>query len=79
MQHMDEFGLGCARQYKNYRNVINLCNHMDEFGLASTPCLLFLSKVELAGKDESGQSPCDSIVGVVKRHVAKRSLQRQFE
>ena len=26
---------GCARRYKNKKNVINLCHHEDDFGLAA--------------------------------------------
>ena len=64
------FSDGCAGQYKNYKNFINLCLHKEDFGLDAEWVFFATSH---------GKSPCDGIGGVVKRHVAKRSLQRPLE
>ena len=61
------FSDGCARQYKNHKNFINLCHHLDDIG-ADVEGILFVTS--------DGKSPCDGIGGLVKRHVAKRSLQQ---
>ena len=60
------FSDGCAGQYKNCKNFINLCHHCDDFGL-DAEWIFFVTS--------HGKSPCDGIGGFVKRHVAKRSLQ----
>ena len=60
------FSDGCAGQYKNRKNLINLCHHHDNFGLDAEWIFFATSH---------GKSPCDGIGGFVKRHVAKRSLQ----
>ena len=46
-----------------------MCLHKEDFGL-DAECFFPTSH---------GKSPCDGIGGVVKRHVAKRSLQRSLE
>ena len=60
------FSDGCGGQYKNYKNFMNLCLHKQDFRL-DAEWNFFASH---------GKSPCDRICGSVKRHAAKRSLQR---
>ena len=60
---------GCAGQYKNKNNLINLCHHEDDFGLAAEWNFFVTSH---------GKSACDSIGGTVKRLVTKASLQRPY-
>ena len=64
------FSDGCAGQYKNYKNFINLCYHQQDFGVDALWTFFATSH---------GKSPCDGIGGFVKRHVAKRSLQRPMK
>ena len=52
---------GCAGQYKNYKNKINLCMHQEDFGLNATWSFFATSH---------GKSPCDGVGGTVKRKIA---------
>ena len=61
------FSDGCGGQYKNYKNFINLCLHKEDFGIEAEWVFFATSH---------GKSPCDGVGGSVKRHAAKRSLQR---
>ena len=61
------FSDGCAGQYKNLKNFLNLCFHKDDFGLSTTWSFFATSH---------GKSPCDGIGGTVKRKIARTSLQR---
>ena len=58
---------GCAGQYKNYKNMMNLCLHNEDFGLKASWYFFATSH---------GKSPCDGIGGTVKRKIARTSLQR---
>lgn len=60
---------GCAGQYKNKYNFVNLCHHSEDFELAAE-CNFFATS--------HGKSACDGIGGTVKRLVAKASLQRPY-
>ena len=64
------FSDGCAGQYTNFKNFVNLCHHKQDFGLDVLWTFFATSH---------GKSPCDGIGGFVKRHVAKRSLQRPLK
>ena len=57
----------CGGQYKNYKNLMNLCLHKQDFGL-DAECIFFATS--------HGKSPCDGVGGSVKFHAAKGSLQR---
>ncbi|KAJ8029098.1 hypothetical protein HOLleu_28419 [Holothuria leucospilota] len=57
---------GCAAQYKNFKNLINLCSHQKDFGLSAEWHFFSTSH---------GKSPCDGIGGTVKRLVARASLK----
>ena len=58
---------GCGGQYKNYKNFLNLCYHKDDYGIDAERIFFATSH---------GKSPCDGIQDSVKRHAAKRNLQR---
>lgn len=61
------FSDGCAGQYKNKYNFINLCYHSLDFGMNCEWNFFGTSH---------GKNACDGIGGVVKRAAAKESLQR---
>ena len=65
--NIEYFSDGCAGQYKNFKNFLNLCFHKDDFGLTTTWSFFATSH---------GKSPCDGIGGTVKRKIARTSLQR---
>ncbi|KAG1651819.1 Transcription elongation factor SPT4 [Nymphon striatum] len=60
---------GCAGQYKNKQNFINLCCHQKDFGLEAEWNFFSTSH---------GKSTCDGIGGTVKRLLTKASLQRSY-
>ena len=64
---IEYFSDGCAAQYKNKYNFINLCKHKDDFGLDAE--WNFFATAH-------GKSPCDGIGGTVKRITAIESLKR---
>ena len=61
---------GCAGQYKNRYSFINLCHHIEDFGLNAEWNFFATSH---------GKSACDGIGGTVKRLVTKASLQRPYD
>ena len=61
------FSDGCAEQYKNCKNLINLCHHQQDFNMEAE--WIFFA----TGHDKL---PCGRVGGFVKCYVAKRSLQR---
>ena len=61
------FSDGCAEQYENHKNFINLCHHQP--GLHMDAEWIFFAT-------SHGESPCDGVGGFVKRYVGKRSLKR---
>ena len=63
------FSDGCAGQYKNFKNFINLCHHLEDFGIPAEWHFFATSH---------GKDPCDGLGGVVKRQAAKASLQRAY-
>ena len=58
---------GCAGQYKNYKNFLNLCLHAEDFGVQAV--WNFFATCH-------GKGPCDGIGGTVKRLVRLESLRR---
>ena len=64
------FSDGCAGQYKNCKNFINLCHHKEDFGIEAEWNFFATSH---------GKGPCDGVGGTVKRLAAKASLQRCAE
>jgi hypothetical protein len=64
------FSDGCAGQYKNHKNFINLCYHKNDFGIEAEWHFFATSH---------GKGPCDGVGGTVKRLAKKASLQRPYE
>ena len=64
---IEYFSDGCAGQYKNFKNFLNLCHHKNDFGLDANWSFFATSH---------GKSPCDGIGGTVKRQITRASLQR---
>jgi len=63
------FSDGCAAQYKNRKNIFNLCQHQEDFNLKAKWVFFATSH---------GKQPCDGIGGTVKRLTANASLQRTY-
>ena len=61
------FSDGCARQYENCKNFINLCLHEKDFGIECNWSFFATSH---------GKSPCDGVGGTLKRLTARASLQK---
>ena len=61
---------GCAAQYKNKYNFINICHHMNDFNLSCEWHFFATSH---------GKNACDGIGGTVKRATARASLQRAMD
>jgi hypothetical protein len=64
---MHYFSDGCAGQYKNYTNFINLCLHEKDFNVKCDWSFFATSH---------GKSPCDGLGGTLKQLTARASLQR---
>lgn len=65
--NIEYFSDGCAGQYKNCKNMLNLCFHCEDFG--------FTAKWNFFATSH-GKQPCDGIGGTVKRLATLASLQR---
>ena len=63
------FSVDCAGQYKNCKNFIILCHHLEDFGIPAEWHFFATSH---------GKGPCDGLGGTVKRQAAKASLQRAY-
>ena len=66
ISHVKYFSDGCAGQYKNCKNFLNLCHHKKDFGLSAEWNFFATSH---------GKGPCDGLSGTVKRLATKASLQ----
>ncbi|KAL5497454.1 hypothetical protein EMCRGX_G013927 [Ephydatia muelleri] len=64
------FSDGCAAQYKNRKNFINLCHHAEDFNVLAEWHFFATSH---------GKTAADSVAGTLKRMAAKASLQRPNE
>ena len=64
---IEYFSDGCAGQYKNYKNMLNLFFHRSGFKLSASWSFFATSH---------GKLPCDGVGGTVKRLVARASLRR---
>ena len=58
---------GCAGQYKNVKNFINLCHHKIDLNIDASWSFFATSH---------GKSPCDGIGDTVKCKITRASLQR---
>ena len=65
INHLSYFFDGCAGQYKNYKNFINLTYHYNDFGLTADWSFFATSH---------GKSVCDGIGGCVKRKFVNASF-----
>lgn len=70
IEGLEYFSDGCAGQYKNCTNFLNLCEHKKTYGLEAEWVFFATSH---------GKSPCDGIGGLLKREAAKESLRRPFD
>lgn len=71
--HIEEvhyFSDGCAAQYKNKYNFLNLSHHENDFNLKAVWSFFATSH---------GKSECDGIGGTAKRLARKESLQRHLD
>ena len=59
-----------AAQYKNRKNFINLCYHMDDFGVPAEWHFFATSH---------GKTAADGVAGTLKRLATKASLQNLYE
>ncbi|XP_033122950.1 uncharacterized protein LOC117121756 isoform X2 [Anneissia japonica] len=64
------FSDGCAAQYKNRKNFLNLCLHEEDFGVQAEWHFFATSH---------GKGPSDGVGGTIKRLAARASLQRPFD
>ena len=62
--------MGCAAQYKNRKNFINLCHHMEDFGVPAEWHFFATSH---------GKRAADGCAGTLKRLATKASLQSAME
>ena len=69
IKNIEYFSDGCAGQYKNCKNILNLCFHHEDFGLSSKWNFFATSL---------GKQPCDGIGGTVKCLATLASLQRNM-
>ena len=67
LNHIEYLSDGCAAQYKNFKNLLNLSFHQSDFGLEA--CWYFFAT-------SLGKSSCDGIGIVVKKKLANASLGR---
>ena len=70
IKNIEYFTDGCAGQYKNCKNFLNLAHHAEDFNLHAKWNFFATSH---------GKQPCDGIGGTVKRLAAKASLQRNLQ
>lgn len=66
IQMIHYFSDGASAQYKNCKNLINLCHHKTDYEIEAEWNFFATSH---------GKSPCDGIGGTVKRLAARASLQ----
>jgi hypothetical protein len=67
MKNIVYFSDGCAGQYKNCKNFINLMHHRSDFGINASWSFFCTSH---------GKGACDGIGGTVKRTTKHESLRR---
>lgn len=70
LKHIIYFSDGSAAQYKNYKNLINLCFHHDDYGLTAEWNFFATSH---------GKNACDGVGGTIKRLATRASLQRTVD
>ena len=70
IDHIYYFSDGCAGQFKNCKNFLNLCYHKSDFGMTCEWNFFATSH---------GKSPCDGLGGTVKRLATHASLRRPLK
>ena len=68
IKFIEYFSDGCAGQYKNFKNFLNLTHHQLDFNLAASWSFFATSH---------RKSSCDGIEGVVKRKLSHVGLTRE--
>ena len=68
IKFIEYFSDGCAGQYENFKNFLNLIHHQLDFNLAASWSVIATSH---------GKSPCDGIGEVVKCKLSRVSLTRE--
>ena len=67
INNIQYFSDGCSDQYKNYKNLLNLTFHKQNFGFDAVWNFFATSH---------GKSPCDGLGGTIKRKLTIESLSR---
>ena len=67
IKKLEYFSDGCAGQYKNFKNFLNLTYHVEDFCIDASWTFFATSH---------GKSPCDGVGGTVKRKLYRESLTR---
>ena len=67
IKNIEYFLYWCAGQYKNCKNILNLCFHHEDFDLSAKWNFFATSH---------GKQPCDGVGGTVKRLATQASLQK---
>ena len=67
LKEIEYFSDGCAHQYKNKKNFLNLTYHNDDFGIPANWSFSATSH---------GKGPWDGVAGCVKREATLESLRR---
>ena len=67
VKSIEYFSDGCAGQYKNYKNLLNLTYHQQDFKISVNWNFFATSH---------GKSPCDDLGGAIKRKLTNESLKR---
>ena len=65
LSNIEYFSDGCAGQYKNIRNFLNLCLHAEDFDIPAEWHFFATSH---------GKGPSDGTGGTIKREATKASL-----
>lgn len=66
LKKIDYISDGAPQQYKNFKNVINLCYHKEDFNIDATWHFY---------PTAHGKGPCDGLGATAKRAASKASLQ----
>lgn len=70
IKHIHYFSDGCAAQYKNRKNFINLFHHKEDFGGITADWNFFATA--------HGKGPCDAAGGTTKRILRTESLRGEI-
>ena len=68
ISNIQYFSDGCLAQHKNYKNLLNLTFHKQDFGFDAAVWNFFATS--------HGKSPCNGLGGTIKRKLTTESLSR---